>query len=188
MDGAHGDTTSGGGSGGDSSGAPTGNDGAGSAAGEGKVKRPVETWPAGDEIIGNARGKDLLYPNARHDLSGVRAGRVDEKNAVILPEVKEAVRADIAEIAAGRADFDGLTQRYTVNGRSYAVEPSGRIFPESGAGFIQLDRVEYSALKAIMRADGDLSKVEMMFSKNPKFAENPKSVQRMIDLYREYYS
>lgn len=113
---------------------------------------------------------------------------MDEKNTVILPEVKEAVKADIAEIAAGRAEFDAQTQRYTVNGRSYVVEPSGRMFPEAGPGFINLDRVEYSALKAIMRADGDLSKVEMMFSKNPKFKENPESVQRMIDLYREYYA
>ncbi|MFD5621875.1 hypothetical protein [Streptomyces yangpuensis] len=173
--------------GGSSDGSATGDGGEGGPA-EGRPKRPVESWPAGDEITGSARGKNLLYPNARHDLNGVRSGRVDEKNTVILPEVKEAVKADIAEIAAGRAEFDAQTQRYTVNGRSYVVEPSGRMFPEAGPGFINLDRVEYSALKAIMRADGDLSKVEVMFSKNPKFKENPESVQRMIDLYREYYA
>ncbi|MEV6963443.1 hypothetical protein AB0M97_30695, partial [Streptomyces sp. NPDC051207] len=153
----------------------------------GNQPRPVKEWPAGDDIAGPARGKTLLYPNARHDLSGVRNGVPNDKNTVILPEFKENVRQDISEIAAGRADFDPETQRYTVNGRRYAVEPHGRIFPVDGPGFVEMNRVEYSALKAIMRADGDLSKVETMFSKAPQFRENPLSVEKAKELYRKYY-
>jgi hypothetical protein len=154
---------------------------------EGIQAPPAKEWPAADDIAGPARGKTLLYPNARHDLSGVRHGRPDEKNTVILPEVKEEVRQDIAEIAAGRADFDPETQRYTVNGRRYAVEPSGRIFPVDGPGFVEMNRVEYRALKEIMRANGDWSRVEVMFSKAPLFRENPQAVEKALDLYRKYY-
>ncbi|MGA5168995.1 MULTISPECIES: hypothetical protein [Streptomyces] len=175
--GSHGDTS--GGSGGSAhDGIPPSN----------KSRKPEESWPAGEEIRGSARGKNLLYPHARHNLSGVKHGEPDTDNTIILPEVKDAVRADIAEIAAGRAEFDAHTQRYTVNGRSYAIEPNGRTFPVSGPGFINLNRVEYAALKAIMKAGGDMTKVQVMFTRAPKFAENPHYVRRAIDLYREYYS
>ncbi|MGE7390410.1 hypothetical protein ACQKM2_33520 [Streptomyces sp. NPDC004126] len=161
--------------------------GAGDAEPPAKVRKPEESWPAQDDIAGTARGKDLMYPNSRHDLNGIRGGRVDTKNTIILPETKELVKQDIAEIAAGRADFDPVKQIYTVNGRSYGVEQTGRTFPVSGPGLINLDRVEFEAMKAIMRADGDLSKLDRMFKNAPKFKENPEKVQRMIDLYREYY-
>ncbi|MFE1787120.1 hypothetical protein ACFW7J_01740 [Streptomyces sp. NPDC059525] len=161
--------------------------GAGDAEPPVKVRKPEESWPASDDIVGTARGKDLMYPNSRHNLSGIRGGQVDTKNTIILPETKDLVRQDIAEIAAGRADFDPVKQIYTVNGRSYGVEQTGRTFPVSGPGLINLDRVEFEAMKAIMRADGDLSKVDKMFKNAPKFKENPEKVQRMIDLYREYY-
>ncbi|MFD0355898.1 hypothetical protein ACFVHW_19500 [Streptomyces sp. NPDC127110] len=174
-----------GGAGSPGGGSPGG--GAGDAEPPVKVRKPEESWPASEDIVGTARGKDLMYPNSRHNLSGIRGGQVDTKNTIILPETKELVRQDIAEIAAGRADFDPVKQIYTVNGRSYGVEQTGRTFPVSGPGLINLDRVEFEAMKAIMRADGDLSKVDKMFKNAPKFKENPEKVQRMIDLYREYY-
>ncbi|WP_079428034.1 hypothetical protein [Streptomyces katrae] len=168
-------------------GSPGGGSPGGEAEPPAKVRKPEESWPAGDDIVGTAKGKNLMYPNSRHNLSGIRGGQVDTKNTIILPETKELVRQDIAEIAAGRADFDPVKQTYTVNGRSYGVEQTGRTFPVSGPGLINLDRVEFEAMKAIMRADGDLSKVDKMFKNAPKFKENPEKVQRMIDLYREYY-
>lgn len=160
----------------------------GRADSEGRSPRPPKEWKAGDDIVGPARGKTLLYPNSRHDLSGVRNGVPDTENTVILPETRGKVRQDIAEIAAGRAEFDPQTQRYMVNGRRYAVEPHGRIFPVDGPGLMQLNRVEYTALKAIMRANGDLSKVETMFAKAPQFRQNPQSVEKAIALYRKYYT
>ncbi|MEU9006264.1 hypothetical protein AB0D15_31100, partial [Streptomyces sp. NPDC048551] len=97
-----------------------------------KVRKPEESWPAKEDIVGTARGKDLMYPNSRHNLSGIRGGQVDTKNTIILPETKELVKQDISEIAAGRAEYDPLTQKYTVNGRTYGVEHTGRTFPVSG--------------------------------------------------------
>ncbi|MFE1029330.1 hypothetical protein ACFW5I_33105 [Streptomyces sp. NPDC058818] len=167
-----------------------GNSGAGSGStpsGSG-TPRPVMEWQADDNIVGPARGKLLLYPNSRHDLSGVRGGVPDTENTVILPETKAKVREDIAEIAAGRAQFDPKAQRYTVNGRKYAIEPHGRVFPVDGPGLVQMNRVEYSALKAIMRANGDMSKVQVMFTKAPQFRQNPQAVEKAIGLYRKYYS
>ncbi|MEV5983959.1 hypothetical protein AB0L85_02965 [Streptomyces sp. NPDC052051] len=161
--------------------------GQGNGATNGRQPAPVKKWQADDNIEGPARGKKLLYPNSRHDLSGVKSGAPDDKNTIILPETKEKVRVDIAEIAAGRADFDSVSQRYTVNGRRYAVEPHGRIFPVDGPGLVEMNRVEYTALKHIMRANGDLSKLEVMFSKAPQFRENPQAVEKAIQLYRKYY-
>lgn len=171
------------GGGGNSSGA-----GQGSAPSGGSTPPPVKQWKAGDNIVGTARGKTLLYPNSRHDLSGVRSGVPDTENTVILPETKEMVRQDIAEIAAGRAQFDPQSQRYTVNGRRYAVEPHGRIFPVDGPGLVQMNRVEYTALKHIMKANGDMSKLQIMFTKDPKFSQNPQAVEKALALYRKYYS
>ncbi|MFE0960213.1 hypothetical protein [Streptomyces fungicidicus] len=147
----------------------------------------VKEWRAGDDIVGTARGRTLLYPNYRHELSGVRGGSPDTENTVILPETRPLVRQDIAEIAAGRAHFEADTQRYVVNGRRYAIEPHGRVFPVSGPGFVQMNRVEYTALKHIMRAQGDMSKLQTMFSKAPQFRENPEAVQKALTLYRKYY-
>ncbi|MFE1560273.1 hypothetical protein ACFW6V_35445, partial [Streptomyces sp. NPDC058734] len=154
---------------------------------ETKVRRRDESWPAGDDIVGNARGKTLLYPNPRHDFNGIRNGPPKEENTIILPGMKDVVRSEIAEIAAGRAYFDSDATRYILNGRTYAVESSGRTFPVSGPGFINLNRFEYSALKAIMRADGDWSKVAKMFEMDPNFRKYPDIPPRMFALYREYH-
>ncbi|MFC8101162.1 hypothetical protein [Streptomyces sp. NPDC057363] len=45
----------------------------------------VREWKASDDIVGTARGRTLLYPNYRHELSGVRGGSPDTENTVILP-------------------------------------------------------------------------------------------------------
>ncbi|MFK0180206.1 hypothetical protein ACIQVR_30035 [Streptomyces xanthochromogenes] len=182
---------------GEPSSAPHSGSGSGSGSGggsggsggphEGHQPSPQKEWQAGDDIVGSARGKTLLYPNYRHELAGVRKGAPDSQNTVILPETREKVRQDIAGIAEGRAEFDPQSQRYKINGRRYAVEPSGRMFPVDGPGLVEMNRVEYTALKAIMNADGDMSKVQMMFSKAPQFRDNPQSVEKAIAMYRKYY-
>ncbi|WP_059013501.1 hypothetical protein [Streptomyces specialis] len=143
-------------------------------------------WPAGSDVEGPARNSLLREPHPRHTMGGVKHGMVKPENSLVLPDYVQAMRNDIAEIAAGNARFDPVTQRYEVNGRTYGIEPSGTVFPDSGPGIINLNRIEYDALKQIARANGDIDRLQKMFDNNPKFRENPQAVQRAIDLYREY--
>lgn len=90
------------------------------------------------------------------------------------------------QIAAGNATWLPRTQRYEVNGRSYGVEQSGTVFPDSGAGIAKLDRNEYAALKEIAKANGDLSKVPA-FSKDPRFVNNPQAIAKAKAIYDGTY-
>lgn len=182
----HGEPSSGSHSGGGSGSGSGSGSGRSGGASEGHQPGPQKEWKAGDDIAGPARGQTLLYPNYRHELVGVRKGSPDSENTVILPETRDKVREDIAGIAQGRAEFDPATHRYKINGRRYAVEPSGRIFPVDGPGLVEMNRAEYTALKAIMQANGDMSKVEKMFSKAPQFRENPQAVEKAIEMYALY--
>jgi hypothetical protein len=43
-----------------------------------------------------------------------------------------------------------------VNGRTYGLEtPSGTVYPVRGDGFIELNKLEYTALKGLLAYDGD---------------------------------
>ncbi|QQN78413.1 hypothetical protein [Streptomyces sp. XC 2026] len=143
-------------------------------------------WQAESDIPGPARGLELREPHPRHTFSGVKHGDVKAENSLVLPEYVSAMRSDIGEIAAGNAHFDRVSQRYEVNGRTYGIEPSGTVFPASGPGILELDRVEYDALKQIARANGDISKIQRMFDNAPKFKNNPEAVARAISLYESY--
>ncbi|MCK7623014.1 WXG100 family type VII secretion target [Streptomyces sp. RS10V-4] len=145
------------------------------------------TWPASDTIPGPARGKTLRAPHPRHTLAGAKSGEVKAENSLILPEYKQAVNNDIAEIAAGNAKWDHVSQRYEINGRTYGVEDTGTVFPDSGPGIVNLDRIAYDALKQITRVDGDVSKLEKLFSNAPKFKNNPQAVEKALELYRTYH-
>nr|WP_202447637.1 hypothetical protein [Streptomyces sp. SID5468] len=145
-----------------------------------------KTYDTDPAVVGSAKGKTLRSPNSRHTIMGAKSGPAKEKNTIILPGLGSAVDEDIAEIAAGRAKWNEDAQRYEINGRTYAVEPSGTIMPGSGSGFVLLDRVEYSALKEIVKAGGDLDKCQQ-FKHKPDFVENPEKIQRVYELYRTYY-
>lgn len=144
-------------------------------------------WPAGDDIAGSARGKSLNPVNKRHTLSGVRSGMIKEDNSVILPGNEQAVNDDIAQIAAGNAQWNPETQRYEINGRSYGVEPSGTVFPDGGDGIVKLNRVEYGALKEIAKAGGDPSQVNV-FSRDPKYVNNPDAIAKAKSIYDGTYA
>ncbi|MFI5781108.1 hypothetical protein [Nocardia sp. NPDC051570] len=147
-----------------------------------------ESWKGGDDIPGPAKGKDLKYPNRRrHDMSQMRKGRADEKNTVIPPETAQAVREDIAKIAEGKAEFDGKTGAYTVNGRSYGVEANGRVYPMSGPGLIEMSRTEYRALQDIINSNGDMVRLEKIFGNAPQYRDNLDAVLKAWELYREYF-
>ncbi|QMU79752.1 hypothetical protein GXW83_32695 [Streptacidiphilus sp. PB12-B1b] len=144
-------------------------------------------WPAGDNIAGSARGKTLRPVNKRHTVSGVKAGPPKAENSLILRGHEQAVNDDIAQIAAGNAQWDPETQRYTINGRSYGIEPSGTVFPASGDGIVNLSRNEYSALKELIKAGGDPAKV-MAFTRAPHFVNDPQSIATALALFNRIFA
>ncbi|MCL3993152.1 WXG100-like domain-containing protein [Streptomyces lavenduligriseus] len=154
--------------------------------GAGSAKGP---WPAVSGVEGPAAGKSLRPPNARHTVSGAaHSGRnVREANSVVLRGYEQDVHQDIADIAAGRAVWDDATSRYEVNGRTYGVEDTGTVYPDSGAGIVKLDRNEYAALQQIAKAKGDLSAAPQL-TRNPRFTNNPEAVQKALDIYNGTYS
>jgi hypothetical protein len=96
------------------------------------------TWEVGQDVAGPARGKTLRAPHPRHSFSGINPKNVRAENSLILPEARQAVDGDIEAIAAGRAHFYAEMGRYEVNGRSYGVEESGTVFPDSGPGIVKI--------------------------------------------------
>jgi hypothetical protein len=87
----------------------------------------------------------LKPPNAsRHVIDQIpyRPYKVTDINTIIEPWVD--VEADVAAINRGAATY--ANERYTINGRVYGVHAGRRLFPVSGAGFIQLSRTAYRIL------------------------------------------
>lgn len=107
-------------------------------------------------------------------------------NSVILRGQQESVSKDIADIASGKAKYVPETDRYEVNGRTYGVEGSGRVYPDSGPGIVKLDRNEYAALQQIAKAKGDLSAAPQL-TKNPRFTNNPGIVEKALAIYNGTY-
>ncbi|MFJ7206923.1 hypothetical protein ACIQWR_25745 [Streptomyces sp. NPDC098789] len=153
------------------------------AAGSGPGRGP---WLAPSELKGPAAGKELKPPNARHTVSGSASGEVKENNSVILRGQQESIAQDIADIAGGKAKYVKETDRYEVNGRTYGVEGSGRVYPDSGPGIVKLDRNEYAALQQIAKAKGDLSAAPQL-TRNPRFTNNPGIVDKALAIYHGTY-
>ncbi len=146
----------------------------------------AKSWRVPEHVPGPARGKELKAPHWRHTVSGARNGEVKAVTSVILRGHEQLIRDDVADIAAGRAAWDEKAQRYRVNGRSYGVESSGTVFPDSGPGIAKLDRNEYAALTEIARAGGDVSKVAE-FKHNPRFLNNPQAIAKAKAIYDGEY-
>ncbi|MEU7422432.1 hypothetical protein [Streptomyces sp. NPDC040750] len=159
----------------------------GSGAGEaGPGKGP---WPAVSGVEGPANGKTLKPPNARHTVSGAaHSGRnVREANSVVLRGHEQDIHQDIADIAAGKGTWDDVTSRYEINGRTYGLEDTGTVYPDSGKGIVKLDRNEYAALQQIAKAKGDISAAPQL-TRAPRFTNNPEAVQKALDIYNGTYS
>ena len=148
--------------------------------------RPANDWQARDDIPGPARGKVLKFPNKRHTVSGASSGQVKERNTVILRGNEGLVRADIEGIATGRATLSADGNTYEINGRTYEVEGSGTVFPKSGPGLVEMDRIEYAALKEIAAKKGDLGKSKQL-QRDPKFVDNPAKVEKAKAVYDGTY-
>jgi hypothetical protein len=113
-----------------------------------REERVPRSGQEGGVTSGGQTDVAVRRPVARHTLTKVTQGSVaKDLNTVIEPGVD--VAADIAAISAGRA-VRGMTsegvQTYTVNGRTYGIEPSGTLFPMTGVGFIMLNRNAYKVL------------------------------------------
>lgn len=81
-----------------------------------------------------------------------------EKNTVVMPGVD--TDADIAAIKTGHSTYlrDNL---YEVNDRTYGLEtPGGGVYPVRGKGFVELDKLEYTALKGLLTYGGNRAKAE----------------------------
>ncbi|MEU6255543.1 hypothetical protein [Streptomyces sp. NPDC047043] len=151
-----------------------------------EADKAADRWQAGDDVPGPAGGKTLRFPNKRHTVGGAGSGQVKERNTVILRGNEDLVREDIEAIAKGRAKLlpDGNT--YEINGRQYGVEDTGTVFPKSGPGLVDMDRIEYAALKEIVRNKGDLSKSQQL-QRDPKFVNNPDKVAKAKQVYDGTY-
>ncbi|MFI7575901.1 hypothetical protein [Micromonospora sp. NPDC049497] len=136
-------------------------------------------------VPGPAGKVELKPPHPRHNLDSIRPKNPSkELNTVVLPGTD--VAKDLDDIRAGRATWDPDRQRYEVNGRTYAVEPTGTVFPEAGPGLEQLSRAEYGALKEYIAADGDIEKARAAMARNPFLTEEAQA--RALDLFRHHKS
>ncbi|WP_405950300.1 hypothetical protein OG588_32080 [Streptomyces prunicolor] len=151
-----------------------------------EADKAADRWEAGDDVAGPARGKTLRFPNKRHTISGAGSGQVKEANTVILRGNEDLVRADIEGIAKNRATLSADGNTYEINGRKYRVEDNGTVFPVSGPGLVDMDRIEYAALKEIVRNKGDLGKSQQL-QRDPKFVNNPEKVAKAKQVYDGTY-
>ncbi|MFF9621728.1 hypothetical protein [Streptomyces griseosporeus] len=156
----------------------------GGGPGTGPGKGP---WKAGSGVGGPAAGKDLKPPHPRHTLSGAGSGEVKEVNSVVLRGYEQEINQDVADIAAGKATWSKKLSRYEINGRTYGVEDSGRVYPDSGPGIAKLDRNEYAALQQLVKAKGDIDAAPQL-TRNPRFTQNPGAVQKALDIYHGTYA
>ncbi|WP_181011462.1 Hint domain-containing protein [Streptomyces sp. SM10] len=142
-----------------------------------------ETDPS---VTGPAAGKKLKPPNARHTIAGAKHGKVGPKNTVVLKGNEAAVQKDIQGIAEGKAKLVDNGNAYEINGRKYGVEESGRTFPISGKGLVELDRNEYAALKEIAKAGGRTDSPAL--TRDPRFNQHPEVVEKAKKVYDGTYS
>jgi hypothetical protein len=122
--------------------------------------------PSGLEPIkGPAAATPPTHVGKRHLFDQIRLNSpAKEKNTVVLPHVD--TNADVALIKSGRARHvrDNL---YEVNERTYGIEtPSGTVYPVRGNGFVEMDKLQFTAFKGLLAYDGDRAAAE----RNPKIA------------------
>lgn len=112
----------------------------------------------------------LRPPNDRHHLNRIRfKSPAKEKNSIVLPGAD--VAGDLAAISAGRGTWVAETNRYEVNGRSYAVESTGTVFPVSGPGIVSLSRQEYKVLRQLIGSDGDVEAARRALARDPGISD-----------------
>ncbi|WP_026924341.1 hypothetical protein [Glycomyces arizonensis] len=143
-------------------------------AGLGRSRQSGSNSPGGSDtggqkpVQGPAANTDPRAPSSRHNLNQIRRkSPAKDENTVVLPGTD--VNGDIEAIKSGDATWNPETQRYELDsGRSYGMElPKGTLFPDSGPGFVKLDRPQYQILKEMMNANGDLDAAQGRIEQNP---------------------
>lgn len=145
------------------------------------------TQPPVDPNVPGPAGKiQLRPPSDRHQLNRISPkSPAKAENTIILPEARDSVRQDIADIQTGNARWDPATNSYvTDSGRRYKVESNGTVFPVDGPGFVQLNRSEYKALQALIRHDGDVAAAQASVARDPSIP--PGSFTKAGEVYQHY--
>ncbi|RLK58157.1 hypothetical protein [Actinokineospora cianjurensis] len=144
--------------------------------------RPAAAPSTPNPVAGPAGKMRLKGPVDRHHLDKISPNApAKERNTVILPQVRAAVRADQVEIQAGHARWEsGLYT--TASGRRYGVESNGTLYPVDGPGFVQLDRAEYKALQAIVKHNGDVDAAMRGVSRDPGIP--PRAFEKATEVFR----
>lgn len=119
-------------------------------------------------------------PADRHYFNRIKQNsKASNLNTVIDPRVD--VAGDVAAINRGEAVRQG--DAYTVFGRTYVLEASGRLSPRTGDGFHLLDRGAFHAL-SIYRQFGESSRaaaiLDQMHNVGPAEREAAQAVIRAI--------
>ncbi|NUT53016.1 MAG: hypothetical protein HOV94_37865 [Saccharothrix sp.] len=156
-------------------------------AGEPSDPNATSATPTVDPNVAGPAGKTALRPPSdRHQLNRVSPKSPPKaENTITLPEARDAVRQDIADIQAGNARWDPDTNSYvTDSGRRYKVESNGTVFPVDGPGFVRLDRSEYKALQALIRNNGDVEAAKASVARDPSIP--PGSFDKAGDVYAHY--
>jgi hypothetical protein len=136
-------------------------------------------------VPGPAAKVPLKPPNNRHNLNSIRPSNPAKgKNTTVLPGTD--VAADLADISAGGGAWNAESNRYEVNGRSYAVEPTGTVFPESGPGLVNLSRSEYKVLKQLIGSDGDIGAARNALRRDPSVGDA--DWRSAIEVFRHHKS
>jgi len=136
------------------------------SAGASSASTAEDTGP----VRGPAAKIPLKPPNNRHNLNNIRSkSPAKEKNTVVLPGTD--VAGDLEGISAGRGRWVEETSRYEINGRTYAVESTGTVFPDSGPGLVNLSRSEYKVLKQLIGADGDINAARDALRRDPSISD-----------------
>lgn len=159
--------------------------GAGTSAGP-RARPPLSSTGAArseptPQVRGPARHGIRPPTPGRHRLARIgRSSQPAEKNTVILPGVD--VEGDLEAIRTGRARWNAETNRYEINGRTWAVEGNGTVFPASGPGFVELTRPQFKALMSLNSAGQPVGIWPKNYRKDPSIS--PSDWDRAAEVYR----
>jgi hypothetical protein len=146
----------------------------------------TSTTPVDPNVPGPAGKIQLRQPADRHQLNRITPkSPAKAENTIILPETRDAVRQDIADIQAGNARWDPDSNSYvTDSGRRYKVESNGTVFPVDGPGLVQLNRAEFKALQALIAHNGDADAARASVARDPGIP--PASFDKAGQVYQHY--
>ena len=125
---------------------------------------------------------DCEPPNRRHDPCRTKGNDPTKQNNTVWdPEISPDVRNEISEIRSGKIPRQSGT--YTVNGRTYGAHGKA-LFPQSGPGFINLNRFQHQFLKQLNSSgyDGGMKFSESLQKKGLMTQEE---INKVLEIWRK---